>query len=213
MSRSFWSLLLRIAVVFAVLFTIIAAGQYWFVSHKLQEANKEQLLAGASELKEDIAFRSSWDLTGYRRTSQVKADVFVVLSGTGTVIDAVGYVQGMITKVSFPFSFDFDHPFRARSDVGEGWLFCVHKLEDGIAILGARDDGLPADAEQRIQRNSSRFGNTLADAMRVKERSIDLLFDYAVIDANGVLRRTIEEIPVKATAPEEPPKPLRVNEG
>ena len=79
-----------------------------------------------------------------------------------------------------------------------------------MAILGARGDGLPADVEQRIETNAKRFGGTVAQATQVKERSIDELFDYAVIDGNSELRESMTGIPLRTAAPQAPLKPTFV---
>src|ERR1039458_8290880 len=57
------------------------------------------------------------------------------------------------------------------SEVGEEWLFNVHRLTDGMAIVGARSGGLPANVERRIEADAKRFGGSVAEALRVKERT------------------------------------------
>jgi len=208
MTRSSRSLLRKLALLFAVLFSALAGGQYWFVSHQLHHTTRGQLVQAAERIRADIAFRSAWDLLGYRRvSSEGGADIYTVLSATGTVIEVIGYSTGFLPKVSFPFVFKYDEPFHAKSDVGEDWVFYVHKLKDGMAILGVRSDGLPGDVEQRMRINAVRFGNTLAQAVRVQERSIDELFDYAVVDETGMLQQSISGIPLKTFSPQIPVKP------
>jgi len=208
MTRSFRSLLGKVALLFAVVFSVLAGGQYWFVSHQLHRTTQRQLLRAAEGIRADIAFQSAWDLLGYRRvSSEAGADIYAVLAATGTVIDVIGYAPGFLQNVSFPFSFKYDEPFRAKSDVGENWVFYVRKLKDGMAILGARGDGLPEDLEQRIRINAERFGNSVAQAIQVQERSIDGLFDYAVVDERGMLRQSLTAIPLKTSSPQIPGKP------
>jgi len=208
MTRSFRLLLGKVALLFAVLFSVVAGGQYWFVSHQLHQTTQNQLLRAAEGIRADIGFQSAWDLLRYRRvSSEAGADIYAVVSATGTVIDVIGYAPSLLPKVSFPFVFKDDEPFRAKSDVGENWVFYVHKLKDGMAILGTRTDGLLEDVEQRIRINAKRLGNTVAQAVQVQERSIDGLFDFAVVDEGGMLRQSLTGIPLRTLSLQIPAKP------
>ena len=208
MSRNFWSRLAGLAFVFFIAFSAVAGIQYWFVGREQRETARRQLQDSAALVREDIAFTPSWNLVGYRRTtSEGAADSILILSGGGTIIDASGYAPGMTGRISIPFRTDSDRPFHFTSDVGEEWLLYVKKLMDGRVILGARVDGLPADVESRIETNATRFGASVAEALRVKERSIDELFDYAIIDANGGLPETNSAIPLITNAPKIPATP------
>src|SRR5262249_1989606 len=141
-----------------------AAGQYWFVSHQLEQTTRRLLWNEADGIRQDIAFKSAWDLSGYRRvSSEGTADMYTVVSATGTVVDTTGYTRGILPKASFPFNFKNEQSFRARSDVGEDWLFYVHRLKDGAVILGVRAEELTQDVEQRIRLNAQRFGNTIGE--------------------------------------------------
>jgi hypothetical protein len=209
MSRNFFSRLGAITFAFFLVFSAIAAVQYWFVGRELRETARRQLQDSAQQVREDIAFGSKWDLLGYRRTTREgAADSILIVSSGGTIVDASNYVAGMTARVSVPFEIDYDRPFRKTSEVGEEWLFCVRKLKDGMVILGARTDGLPGDVEGRIEADAKRFGGSVAEALLVKERSIDELFDYAIIDGDGVLRETNSAIPLKIDAPKIPAMPV-----
>jgi hypothetical protein len=136
-TKSSRALISKIAVVFAVLFSVAAAGQYWFVSRQLEQTTRRLLSNEADDIRQDIAFKSVWDLTGYRRvTTEGTADMYTIVSATGTVVDAIGYLQGILPKARFPFNFKYEQSFRAKSDVGEDWLFYVHRLKDGVVVLG-----------------------------------------------------------------------------
>lgn len=134
MSSSFRSLLVTVALVFAVLFTAVALGQYLFVRHQLNEQTREDLSYGADELNEGLIFRDHWDVSGYRRTSEAP-EMYLVRSETGTIIDTAGYPSGFGLRVSLPFRFQDEQPFRVTSDLGEEWLLFVHRLADGMVIL------------------------------------------------------------------------------
>lgn len=203
MSKSFKSLLGTVALVSALLFTAVAAGQYLFLSYQLRQRATHELSALTEGMNQDIAFNDSWNLEGYRRTS-TGAAYYVVLAENGTLVDTEGYLKGMVSHVSMPFGFDYDRSFRTTSDVGEVWNLYVHRLQDGLVILGAREGNVPTDIAQRFVTTASRFGNKLGDALNTPERAIDEAFDYAVIDASGNLRWAFGGIPVKTAPPEIP---------
>jgi hypothetical protein len=199
MSRIFRSLLGTVALVSVLLFTAVAAGQYFFLSYQLRQRATDELSHLTAVMKKDIAFNDSWNLEGYHRTSTA-APNYLVLAENGTLVDTEGFLKGMVTHVSMPFRFEYGRPFRVASDVGEVWSLYVQRLNDGLVILGAREGTAPADTAQRFVTSAARFGNKLGDALNTPERSIDEAFDYAVIDSSGNLRRAFGGIPLK-TAP------------
>lgn len=203
MSRRFRSLLGTIALASAVLFTVVAGGQYFFLSHQLRQKANDELSGLADGMKEDIAYTDSWNLQGYRRTTS-GPDIYLVVSEDGTLIDSHGYLPGMVARVSEPFGVEYDRPFRFKSEVGETWNLYVHKLTDGLVILGARAEITPGDIAARFTANADRFGRSVSDALATPERAIDEAFDCAVIDARGTLRWAIGGIPLKSAIPEIP---------
>jgi hypothetical protein len=203
MSRSLRSLVGIVALVSAVLFSSVAAGQYFFLSHQLRKETTDDLRALSEGMREDIAFSDAWSLEGYRRITS-GPDIYLILTSKGTIIDVHGYQEGMLSRVSLPFGFDYDLPFQFTSDVGEKWNLYVHRLSDGIVILGARDDVTPPNINERFTRNVARFGSSVKDAAKTPERAIDEAFDFAVIDNGGALRWAIGGIPLKTSAPEIP---------
>jgi len=202
MSRSFRSLVGIVALISAILFTAVAAGQYWFLSHQLRQETTDDLKTMSEGLRNDIAFSDGWNLEGYRRITSAP-EIYFVLTSNGTLVDFHGY-KGMLPKVSFPFRFEYDRPFQFTSDVGEMWNLYVHRLSDGLVILGVRDAMTPPNVNERFAKSAARFGGSAADALRTSERAIDEAFDFAIIDSDGTLRWGITGIPLKTAAPDIP---------
>src|SRR6516165_4734356 len=206
MSRSFKSLVAIVALVSAVLFTAVAVGQYLFVIYQLHEGREDTLESWAGDLRDAIAFEDAWNLQGYRRSTE-GPDTYFILTATGTVVDTHGYLFAMLGQVSLPFRFEFERPLKFSSEVGEAWTLFVHKLRDGMVILGVRAEVTPENLQERFSVNASRFGSTVADAADTRERAIDESFDWAVIDLNGNVRWAIGGIPMKSSVPEIPDDP------
>lgn len=154
-------------------------------------------------MREDIAYTDAWNLEGYRRTTS-GPDIYVVLTSGRTLIDLHGYRESMLSRVDLPFRVEYDRPIQFTSDVDETWYLYIHRLDDGVVILGARIEIIPPNVNERFVENAARFGRTVADAAKLPERAIDEAFDFAVIDATGTLRRAIGGIPLKTAAPEIP---------
>ena len=70
MSRNFRSLVGSAAIIFAVLFTIVGVGQYWFLRWQLSQETKSDLVGIAEEVRDQIAFADNWSLQGYRRSTR-----------------------------------------------------------------------------------------------------------------------------------------------
>jgi hypothetical protein len=203
MSRSFRSLVGIVALISAALFSAVAGGQYWFLSHQLRKETTDNLQSLSDDMREDIAFSDAWNLEGYRRISS-GPDIYVLLTSNGTLIDFHGYQQGMLSRVSFPFRFEYQRPFQFSSEVGEKWNLYVHRLSDGLVILGAREEISPPDINERFAKNAARFGSSVGEATKTPERAIDEVFDFAVLDSVGDVRWGMGGIPLKTAAPEIP---------
>jgi len=207
MSRSFKSLVSIIALASALLFTALAAGQYLFLNYQRHQSTRDDLQTLADGMQEDIAFTDAWNLQGYRRTTE-GPDIYVVVTDSGMLVDTHGYLPGMLSRVSLPFRFDFDRPFKFASAVGENWNLYVHKLHDGIVILGVRSEITPENFQERFVANAVKFGPTVAHAVDIPERAIDEPFDYAIIDSNGAVRWAIGGIPMRSAVPTIPDDPV-----
>src|SRR5258707_1153783 len=203
MSRGFGSLLGAVAAIFAILFTAVATGQYWFLNHQLRQKTNDELFDSAEQLKEDIAFADAWNLQGYRRVTE-GPDIYLVTTADGTLVDTRGYLPSMLFRVSLPFNIEYERSFPFTSAVGENWSLHVRKLRDGLVILGVRAEVTPPNVRERFVATSERFGNSIANALKTPERAIDENFDFAVIDNEGTLRWAIGGIPLKTAAPEIP---------
>ena len=129
------------------------------------------------------------------------------MAQNGTLIDTHGYLRGMIPHASLPFAVEYDHPIHFLSDVGEDWNLYVHKLRDGIVVLGARKGISPEGMNDLFASTAARFGATVGEALRTPERAIHEAFDYAVLPNNGVVLWAIGPMPVKASPPAMPATP------
>ncbi len=207
MSRSLRSLVVTTALIFAVLFTAVAGLQYWFLRWQLNQKTKNNLRHSAEVLRDQIAFQDTWNLQGYRRTSEAPEN-YLVMERNGTLIDThpdttVG-LPGMILHVSLPFAVEYDSPIHYMSDVGEDWSLYVHKLRDGLVVLGVRKEEIPKDMNRRFALNAALFGTSVEEAKETPERKIDEAFDYAIIDKDGILVSVMGGIPLKTPPPAMP---------
>jgi hypothetical protein len=207
MSRSLRSLVVTTALIFAVLFTAVAGLQYWFLRWQLDRETKSGLRDVAEETRESIAYADTWNLQGYRRTTG-GPEVYLVMAQNGTLIDTHGDTKGdlpgVILHVSLPFAVEYDHPVHYLSDVGEDWSLYVHKLHDGMVVLGVRKEETPKDMNGRFVSNAALFGTSVEEAKETPERKIDEAFDYAIIDKDGILVSAIGGIPLKTPLPAMP---------
>ena len=59
------------AVVFALLFSIIAVAQYLFVRHGVYKSAELQSQQWADEVAAEIAYKDKWDLMAYRQSDDI----------------------------------------------------------------------------------------------------------------------------------------------
>jgi hypothetical protein len=172
MSRSLKSLVGLVALISAILFSAVAASQYWFLRHQLRKKGSNELRSLSEDVLENIAYTEAWNLEGYRRTTS-GPDIYVIETFNGTLIDLGGYEDGMLAHVSLPFRVEYDRPFSFESDVGETWNLYVHRLSDGVVVLGVRNDMAPPNVNERFVEAAARFGRDVSDATELPERAVD----------------------------------------
>ena len=197
------------ALIFAILFTTVGVGQYWFLRWQLYRETKSDLSDQATDTRDHIAFADGLNLQDYRRWTEAP-DTVLVLAQNGTLIDTHGYFRGMVSQVSIPFTFDYDRPVRFLSDVGEDWSLYVHKLRDGMVVLGARKETAPGDIDELFASNAARFGESIEEALHTPDRAIHEAFDWAIINENGFLVSAVGGIPLKASSPAVPSNPTLI---
>jgi hypothetical protein len=147
---------------------------------------------------ESIAFEDHWNLQGYRRTEG--PNDYLLMAQNGTLIDTDGeYIREINLHVSPPFALVYDHRVSYLSDVGEDWNLYVHKLNDGIVVLGVRRDETPEGINERFASSAAQFGASVEEATRTSERKIDEAFDFAIIDNNQILLKAFGGIPLKTS--------------
>jgi hypothetical protein len=209
MSKTFRSVVGTAALVFAVLFTIVGVAQYWFLHWQLYQETKSDLTEQAENTRDLIAFEDTWNLQSYRQSTE-GPPIGLVMAQSGTLIDTQGYLRGMISQVSLPFAVEYDHPVRFLSEVGEDWHLYVHKLRDGVVVLGVRTEIAPEDVGGLFASNVARFGASVGDALNTPTRAIHETLDYAIINENGVLLGALGGIPLKASSPAIAAKPTLI---
>jgi Putative DNA-binding domain len=209
MTRTFRTLVGTAALIFALLFTTAALAQYWFLRRGLNAEEDSYLRSSAEEMRERIGYVDTWNLQGYRRTTEGPG-VYIAVAQNGTLIDTFGCPRSMLFRVSLPFVFEYGRPFRFSSDVGEDWDLYVRKLPDGLIVLGVRTEMAPKGVDALFESTAARFGASVAEASRTPEHAIHEAFDFAVIDAEGDLLRAIGGIPMKASPPAIPQKSVLV---
>src|ERR1700730_40698 len=195
MSKRVRNRLLLALLFFAVLFTIVAGLQYWFVKDQLTRAIIAEMSDWADEVIDEINYRTKWDLAGYRR-SNPEAPKYFVITTDGFLVDTAGFVKGMLPPVSLPAGLMYDRPFNIVSKVAEPWRLIAKRVRGGSVILGVSLYDSHSDVDDRLRINFPPFGATIDSAAEVTDRQVDLIIAYAVIDDSGTLRTAAGGIPL-----------------
>jgi hypothetical protein len=184
-------------VFFAMLFTVIASLQYWFIRHKILQTVGQQLDYWAYDLSTTLNRGDQLDLAALRRSAP-KASAFVVLASDGTVIDARGFVRGSIIYAALPAGLAYDHPVHVKSALGEEWYLVAKKVKGGSIIVGESSIISPPDINARLVDSAKRLGNSIESAMDPSSRDPNASVDFAVLGDDGILLDDYGGIPLKA---------------
>ena len=187
------------ALVFAVLFTIIAIAQYLFVRHGVYRASELQLQQWADQVATEIAYKEKWDLTAYRQSEEVQAPHVFVFTSDGILLEIVGFVPGLIGQAKLLDDSIFTGPQTVKvAETGETWREYAIKVKGGIVALGILNPQDVNAPDEVLKRAAHEFGSTIEDAKKVHTRQIPNQIDYAIIDDSGKLLFEADWFPLKA---------------
>ena len=187
------------ALVFAVLFTIIAIAQYIFVRHGVYKASELQLQQWAGQVANEIDYKEKWDLTAYRQSEDVQAPHVFVFTTDGIVVETGGFIPGLIGQVKLLDDSIFTEPKTVKvAQTGETWREFAIKVKGGIVALGILNPQDVNAPDEALKRAAHEFGSTIEDAVKVHTRQISGQVDYAIIDDSGNFPFEADWFPLKA---------------
>jgi hypothetical protein len=184
---------------FAVLFTLCALAQYWFVTRQTRLTTKADLEAVAKRIEQEIAFTNSWNLNGWRR-AEFAAGTYYVFTTDGFQIEIGEFTPGLVTHVALVDTAIYDGPKTVTTPVAETWRLLGKKVSGGSVLLGILDleDDLKdlKSADETLRTEAAKFGSTIAEATKVRSRDISARVDYAVIGDSGDLQFSTSFVPL-----------------
>lgn len=107
-----------VGLIFGILFTLVAAGQYAFLRYQIDKETTRDLLSGANEMRDDLLSAEPWNLQGYRNSTS-GPDTYIVIAANGTLIDKHGFQSRMLSSAWAPFEQKIDQVLKYPSDVKE----------------------------------------------------------------------------------------------
>jgi hypothetical protein len=187
------------AVVFALLFSIIAVAQYLFVRHGVYKSAELQLQQWADAVAKEIDYKDKWDLKAYRQSEEIEAAHILTFTSDGTVIDTVGYIPRMIGHVRMLDDSIFAEPKTVTvMETGETWREFAIRVKGGIVAFGILNPQDVTTPDDFLKSAAHEFGPTIEDAVKVRIRQLPSQVDYAVIDDSGNLLVAADWFPLKA---------------
>ncbi|MBU6402707.1 MAG: putative DNA binding domain-containing protein, partial [Verrucomicrobia bacterium] len=127
----------------------------------------------------------------------------IIIGPNGLLIDVEADVTAVLGKAQSLPEVVFRSPQTLVSEVGETWRLLGKRVQGGSVILGLVAPSSMASADVKLADASRRFGNTIAEALSVKPRQIDVDVDYAVLGDDGALKAGWGGVPLKI-APRSP---------
>lgn len=186
------------AVVFALLFSIIAVAQYLFVRHGVYKSAELQMQQWADEVAAEIAYKDKWDLMAYRQSEDVQAPHVFTFTSDGIVVETTGFIPGLIGRAKLLDDSIFNEPKTVKvAETGETWRELAIKVKGGIVALGIWNPQDVNAPEELLKSAAHEFGSTIEDAVKVHTRQISAQVDYAIIDDSGNLLSEVDWFPLK----------------
>lgn len=149
----------------------------------------------SGEISRLLNYTDRWDLTRLRQ-AETAAPHYCVLDKDGLLIDVAGYFPELQFRVA-PIQSEVALKTTFIPETGESWRMLVHRLQDGIVILGASPPDDVTNIDEKLIDNAKHFGSSIAEAILVDVAMIDKNLDYALIDDSGRIRSAYGGIPLK----------------
>ena len=186
------------AVIFALLFTVIAVAQYLFVRHGVYKSAELQLQQWADQVAAEIAYNGKWDLTAHRQSGDIEAPHVFVFTSDGIVVETTRFIPGLIGQVKLLDDSIFTEPKTVKvTETGETWREFAIKVKGGIVALGILNPQDVNAPDEFLKSAAREFGSTIEDAVKVRTRQIPNQVDYAIIDDSGNLLFEADWFPLK----------------
>lgn len=148
----------------------------------------------SGEISTTLDYTDSWDLTRFRQ-AEISTPHYCVLDTDGLLID----IAGLFSQLQFhiaPIQNEVPVQTIYVPETGESWRMLVHRLQDGVVILGVSPPEDVTHVDDRLIDNAKHFGSSIAEAT-LDNVVIDKNLDYAIIDDNGWIREAYGGIPLK----------------
>ena len=197
--RYFFQLFRKRIVPFAVIglvFVCLALCQHWFFHEQIYSTASQELASWAVQIADEIAFKTKWDLNGYRNAAPIVPSWFVVTED-GFVIDIEGFIPDLFGKVEPLDDSIFNSPKTVLTPTGETWRVFGRRVGGGAVIVGIYSPDEIKTVDAMLLKNAAKFGTTIKEATSIKTREIDYDVDYAVVTNDGEIKFAIGGVPLK----------------
>jgi hypothetical protein len=180
------------AVIFALLFSIIAVAQYLFVRHGVYKSAELQSQQWADQVAMEIAYTDKWDLTAHRQSEDVQAPHVFVFTSDGIVVETTGFIPGLIGHAKLLDDSIFTEPKTIKvAETGETWREFAVKVKGGIVGLGIWNPQDVNAPDEILRSAAHEFGFTIEDAVKVRTRQLSAQVDYAIMAWHKSLQTAI----------------------
>ena len=197
--RYFFRSLRKRVVPFAAIglvFVCLVLFQHWFVHEHVYNTASQELASWAVQVADQIAYKTKWDLAGYRRTA-IFVPSWFVMTEDGLVIDIEGFIPDLFGKVEPLDNSIYNSPKTVVTTSGETWRLFGRRVRGGAIIVGIESPENMENADAKLLENATKFGTTIKEATSVNAREIDWVVDYAVVNSDGELKYAIGGVPLK----------------
>ncbi|MGA8573522.1 MAG: helix-turn-helix domain-containing protein [Desulfobaccales bacterium] len=193
-----YRLFLKRVVFFAAIglvFFCLALCQHWFFHEQIYSTASQELASWAVQIADEIAYKTKWDLNGYRNAQPIVPSWFVVTED-GFVIDIEGFIPDLFGKAEPVDDSIFNSPKTVLTPTGETWRVFGRRVSGGAVIVGIYSPDEMKIVDAMLLKNAAKFGTTIKEATSIKTREIDYDVDYAVVTNDGEIKYAIGGVPL-----------------
>jgi hypothetical protein len=191
---------LAFAFCFAILFGVIALIEHRFAVWQISDSEAADLEQTVGDVSGNLFRHGHWNLASFMQWPNTTPSSYLVLAGTGQLIDASGDPTDFIRSALPVDKYISRRPAFIRTDVGERWLIQNRRVDGGNVVGGIVADDLVGlrDPEVLLAKELIRYGTTVKSASDLDPAAVrNFVTSVMVITDSGEITNNYGGVPLR----------------
>ena len=191
------------AIIFAVVFGVIALLEHKFATWQIVEGESGDLQSTLDDVEDNLFQAGRWRLNWYRQWDNGnEPSSYLILTGSGQLVDLTGDASSLLRTTMPVDKYIQRGPTLVKTDLGEDWLLENRRLNGGNVIAGIDGGELTSlkDPRALLETEIKKYSGKVENAGSIDTTIIrNFVTGSLVVDDSGKVLNTQGGLPLKLT--------------